>query len=390
MASISRSGLCRAGMNTQVCAVTVAYNSPEELERLLASLTGQDLSLSGLVVVDNSDESYLAANTKIFDFYSKRYAFSRYLATEENVGSAGGFRRGMEIVHKNDFDWVWLLDQDGTISPGCLAELLKHSENGDILCPNIVDIDQPDLSVPMVCTKNFLGRCYPAIWGSTGSQICTFGTHATLISKKVLDMVGYYDDSFFFVGFEDIDYAHRALQAGLTTLQIMRAEARHPTLTLKKAEKAQNRAPRQRQQAKYVEKTLRNGKGVKVLNEREFRKNRPSKPAGLAIKILKLLPTSLGYIRDFPSQKTPCARTRSIAAFSRVYIESKRLKPWQFAVALVYSMSVGLRLKIAEQREVALKLTLRLYFTCLAHRLKDDWPYTSIEQLCHEIMQARQ
>ena len=78
-------------MNTQVCAVTVAYNSPEELKGLLASLTDQDGSLSGLVIIDNSDGAYLAANKKIFEFYSNRFTLSRYLISEHNVGSAGGF-----------------------------------------------------------------------------------------------------------------------------------------------------------------------------------------------------------------------------------------------------------------------------------------------------------
>jgi hypothetical protein len=134
--------------------------------------------LSGLIIVDNPDQAYLAANREIFDSYSNRYAFLRYLATEENVGSAGGFLRGMEIVRKNGFGGVWLLGQDGTVSLGCLAELLARSEEGGFFCPNMVASINPLLACRGGYSKLW-GRCYPAFWCSKSYQIHTFGAHAT-------------------------------------------------------------------------------------------------------------------------------------------------------------------------------------------------------------------
>lgn len=61
----------------------------------------------------------------------------------------------MKIAHENDFDWVWLLDQDGTVSPNCLMELLKYGEKGDLLCPNKCDQDLALCSRPSVFAKNF-------------------------------------------------------------------------------------------------------------------------------------------------------------------------------------------------------------------------------------------
>jgi rhamnopyranosyl-N-acetylglucosaminyl-diphospho-decaprenol beta-1,3/1,4-galactofuranosyltransferase len=91
----------------------VSNNNPEELARLLSSLEQKDDALHRLVIIDNSDERSAADSRKVFNCRSSRYNTSSYLKSEHNVGSAGGFRRGMQIAHENDFDRVWLLDQTG-------------------------------------------------------------------------------------------------------------------------------------------------------------------------------------------------------------------------------------------------------------------------------------
>jgi len=371
-------------MKTQVCAAAVAYNNPDELTRLLLSLKDQGDSLSGLIVVDNSDDRYLAANKSIFHACSGQYSFSRYLEVGANVGAAGGWRRGMQIAHDNGFGWVWLWDSDGVAPPRCLNELLKCGEQGDILCPNTVDIDQPDVSLLTVKTKNVLGRYIPAEFCSTSCQIHSFGGNATLISKKVLDTIGYFDDSFYFVGYEDDDYAHRALQAGLTIFYVRRAKALHPNPLL--SGKREPTLALTRRLAKNGEQPLWSKESTAVLNDGELSRIQAGEFSKLRIKIRKLLPCPLGYIKDL-GQDRPCSKTRPIASFSRVYQLSKSLRLWQFAIALPYSMCEGLCRKIIGQRTIALRLTLRLYLKCLAHRLKGDWPYTSIEQLCREIIQ---
>ena len=242
----------------------------------------------------------------------------------------------MEIAHENGFHWVWLLDQDGCVSSRCLTELLRHAEEGDILCPNILDIERPQFSLPKAYAVNFLGALYPAAWCWTRCQIRTFGTHGALISKKSLDIVGYYDDSLFFVGAEDWDYGYRATEAGLVIALVLEAKAQH-------------------------------------------RVHIPSR------KFVKLLPQALPRITNTHTGM-PCVNTKYIGAFSQSYFESKHVKFWQFGIALVYSLFWALHEKITSDSEMFLKKTLRLWLQCLACNLKQEWPYTSIEQLCREIL----
>jgi GT2 family glycosyltransferase len=368
-------------MSTQVCALTVAYDNQQELMRLLSSLKHQGDSLSGLIVIDNSEDCYSVENRKIFDLYSCEFTFARYLKAEDNIGSAGGFRRGMKIAHENGFSWVWLLDQDGAVSRGCLTELLRYSRAGDILCPNTVDIDQPTYSAPKVYTENIFGARYPVSWCSTSCQIHTFATHAVLVSKRALDTIGYYDDSFFFVGWEDTDYGYRAVQAGLVIFFVASAEAKHPikrqNKILENAEGVATMALRgPQEQIRFLEPVF-----GRLYDDAAVGKGK------WARTILRLQPCHLGYITDFNINEIRCSKTRSIAAFSQPYMESKHLRAWQYLLALTYTMGCALYRKIGEERGISLMVMLRTHLQCLARMLKGDWPYHSIEQLWREVLQ---
>jgi hypothetical protein len=180
------------------------------------------------------------------------------------------------------------------------------------------------------------------------------------------------------VGYEDGDYGLRAVEAGLVIFLVENAEAQHPNLTLKHAQGTLITARLEHRQAKYWE-----------LGPRSFDRNsaRNAKEAGRnwARKINRILPLFLGYVPALDGQAR-CSRTRSISTFSRLYMVSKHLRPWQFGMAVVYSTNNVLFRKIMGQGGIALMATLRLYVKCLDHSLKGDWPYTSVEQLCRVII----
>ncbi len=324
-------------MSVEVCAITVAYNNPCELTRLLASLEIHNDLLHGLIVIDNSEDSYGTQNKDVFTRYSPAYAFAQYLKTERNIGSAGGFHDGMEIAHDKGFDWVWLLDQDGTVGPTCLSALLAHSREGEILCPNVIDIDQPRIHAAKVYANNGLGGWYPASWCSTSCRIQTFGTHGALVSRKALDTVGYYNDALFFVGWEDYDYGYRATAAGLDIVFVREAEVLHPC--------SRSYNPSNRRWA----------------------------------------PVHLEYVKA-SQDSTMCRKTRALAPFSQAYLESRHLLSWQFGAALLYSFLFACYHKATRVQTVSLIATLRLFVTCLTCNVTHTWPYDSIEHLCRDTL----
>jgi rhamnopyranosyl-N-acetylglucosaminyl-diphospho-decaprenol beta-1,3/1,4-galactofuranosyltransferase len=364
-------------MTVQVCAATVAYNNPKELTRLLSSLTNQGLALRGLIVIDNSDHVYTAENKKVFDTHSKQYPFAYYHKTKSNVGSAGGFRHGMKIAHENGFDWIWPLDQDGVASDLCLTELLKRAGDGDILCPKKVDIDRPRVVFTHKrLKKNFFGHLCPVRLSADKDQIDAFGTHGVLISKKVMDSIGYYDACNFFVGLEDYDYARRARQAKFAIIPVDAAEVRHPDLRRKKA----MREAQLRQDATSLQSPEQHTLGPTRLHGAAI--SDESEP----VVIDRIRPEHLGYIPNSDRGESGCKKGRSLLTFSWFYFFTESLTRWQFAIAFVYSLCV-LFIKFARENEICVKKTLNAYVKCLASNMRQEWPYGCVEEFCRHILE---
>jgi rhamnopyranosyl-N-acetylglucosaminyl-diphospho-decaprenol beta-1,3/1,4-galactofuranosyltransferase len=207
-------------------AVIVAFENPSDLEDALCSALSN--SPGEVIVVDNSvDSRNRAANEAI-----ARKLGALYFSNQANLGSAGGFAIGMERASKSGFEWVWLLDQDGLASPDCLEKLLASGEEG-ILCPVVLskvgNYELPDFR----CRINILGGLVPAEGSGEPSRIILAGTHGILISRGVMETVGFYDGNRFFVGGEDFDYSIRAAKAGFKMWLVPDARVYHPDLSLK-------------------------------------------------------------------------------------------------------------------------------------------------------------
>jgi rhamnopyranosyl-N-acetylglucosaminyl-diphospho-decaprenol beta-1,3/1,4-galactofuranosyltransferase len=360
----------------QVCAITVAYNNPEELARLLLSLQSQT-SLNGLILLDNSREEYLNENEAIFRTQEDRYQFTHLVHPRENIGSAGAFCQGMKIAHEKGFDWIWLLDQDGTVENGCLASLLRNTGQADILCPQIVHIDNPAIVLPQSgAIQNLWGRM---VWiaFTKSRNIAFFATHGVLISKSVLDRIGYYDPRNFFVGSEDSDYAFRATAEHMVIRLVVEAEARHPDARHRSIEKRRGLT-----EAGVIDNISaeRGGVAADHLRARLLLKLQQSTLCGS-----RLLPEHLGYVDSRLLGDKNCRKTQGSASLSYAYLATKRLTSFQLGVACTYSLLIALFRKLISDGRISLKGTVSMYAICLRSKLRKEWPFESVEQFCMRL-----
>jgi rhamnopyranosyl-N-acetylglucosaminyl-diphospho-decaprenol beta-1,3/1,4-galactofuranosyltransferase len=350
----------------QICAVTVAYNNPKEFTRLLRSLEGQ-LSLNGLIVIDNSYATSIEDNAAAFRAHSQHYQFAHHMIIGKNIGSAAGFCCGMKMAHEKGFDWVWLLDQDGTVEKGCLDALLKNAGQAEILCPKIVDIDSPHTVLPQSgATLNCWGRVVFLNSVTESRNISFFATHGALISREALDRIGYYDPRHFFVGHEDFDYAFRATSSGMVVRLIVEAEARHPHLYPSK-------------------RSLLIAFGVidSVSPERETTVAVRLHPAArLRKRVSDYLPEGLLWISKPLMNDNNCRTNRAVESLSDTYLATKRLTTLQLGAAIVYSLLYVSVLRIKFGGRIYLKKTAKMYSICILSKLRKKWPFRSVEEFC--------
>ena len=361
----------------QVCAVTVAYNNSKELARLIGSLQAEE-SLNGLIVVDNSRDVCVNENKATFKAHSGSYPFTRYVRAGENIGSAAGFCLGMRIAHEEGFDWVWLLDQDGAVKNGCLGSLLQNAERADILCPKIVDIDRPSVvALQSGAVQNIWGRM---VWNAftKSRDLSFFATHGALISKKVLDRIGYYDAHHYFVGSEDSDYAYRAISAHLAIRLVIEAEARHPDIFSRSVEKKSGMISQGMIDSAYSERG--------VVGEAGSRRQPLVKLASLISEpVASVLPEHLGYVSSKLVKDKNCRKNRALASLSYAYLATKRLTTLQLGIACCYSLLIATLRKMIGNSRINLKKTVTMYSICMQSKLRQNWPFDTVEQFCESL-----
>lgn len=159
--------------------VYVVNNSPDDSATadVLAPLTGRD----SVVVLDQ----------------------------DGNVGVAAGFNSGMRQALADGFDYVWIFDQDSTVSDGMLAALLTAFE-------------QPGAPVAIAgpaLRAEETGHLYDGESSSGIRDQVALISSGALFAREALDEIGLHDERLF-IDYVDHDISLRARRAGFRIVKV--------------------------------------------------------------------------------------------------------------------------------------------------------------------------
>lgn len=159
--------------------VYVVNNSPDDSATadVLAPLTGRD----SVVVLDQ----------------------------DGNVGVAAGFNSGMRQALVDGFDYVWIFDQDSTVSDGMLAALLTAFE-------------QPGAPVAIAgpaLRAEETGHLYDGESSSGIRDQVALISSGALFAREALDEIGLHDERLF-IDYVDHDISLRARRAGFRIVKV--------------------------------------------------------------------------------------------------------------------------------------------------------------------------
>ena len=167
----------------KVLAVVVTHNREKLLSRCLDHLVDQKRQPDGVLVVNNGSTDgteNMLANRGI------------HCITQDNVGSAGGWHRGIQAAIDGNFDAVWLMDDDGYPDHSALEILLKNFRD-DISCVSSVVIQEG--------TSERFVFPFPVLDGSGMPVIFSLKRKIPLLSDlKKISPQGCYDFAHFFNG----------------------------------------------------------------------------------------------------------------------------------------------------------------------------------------------
>ncbi len=104
-----------------VCAVVVTYNRADLLGVCLRALGNQSYAIDRIIVVDNASTDHTA------DVLDASPSLD-VVRLPSNAGSSGGFAAGIERAAENQWDLVWVMDDDVEPEPDALAHLVRQME----------------------------------------------------------------------------------------------------------------------------------------------------------------------------------------------------------------------------------------------------------------------
>ncbi len=221
----------------KILAIVVTYNRLELLQRCVKYLQEQTVKPHILIINNSSPdgtENWLKENQ--IDHI-----------TQPNTGSAGGWQRGMSEGWARQFDYVWMMDDDGYPDPRALEILLGHTGD-DVVCVSslVVKENAPDELVFGLPKINKRGGSVIFSFKRKYNKLSEFpaGTikyphlhpfNGTLISLKLAEKVGEVDTSFFMYG-DEMDYFYR-MKKMAKVFTILPALHFHPDVSQRSIEK---------------------------------------------------------------------------------------------------------------------------------------------------------
>lgn len=215
----------------KIVAAVVTYNRCELLERCVNRLQMQTRAPDLILVINNS-------STDATEEMLRRRKISHI--TQRNTGSAGGWARSIQYAMENDFDAVWLMDDDGYPDENALGTL-EAAMKPDVACASSVVLCEHKpthfvFPMPLLDTSDL-----PVLFGVRRKigklhelrQIVPNGTYpfahlfnGALLSIGAARKIQNVNHEFFVFG-DEVDYFFRLREVG-RVLSVLDAKQYHP------------------------------------------------------------------------------------------------------------------------------------------------------------------
>lgn len=216
-------------MTPRVTAVVLNWNNAPDTVACLASLAQQDYP-HWVLVVDNGSTDDSVARIRA------AYPEVELLETGANLGYAGGNNAGIRHALAAGADYVFILNNDVTLHPACLGELVRATAaepRAGMVGPLVLDAETPDRVQSAGMRLNALGDAARLRAGELVSCVANANETvdavagcAMLVRSRAVERAGVLDERFFMYR-EEVDWCLRAKRAGFDTLVVPTARVWH-------------------------------------------------------------------------------------------------------------------------------------------------------------------
>lgn len=199
----------------RVLSIIISFNFEPWLDKCLQSLMRSNFP-TDIMVVDNSSSD----NT--VELIQRNYPNVILIESKENLGFGKANNIGFEYALKNDYDFVFLINQDAWIHPDCLSKLLATpiSQGIGVLSPIHYDGTEKELDQGF---EDYMKKGFKV---NKNCDALFINAAFWLIPINTLKKVGSFSPLFYHYG-EDKDFANRLHYYHYHFLVIEEAHAYH-------------------------------------------------------------------------------------------------------------------------------------------------------------------
>jgi hypothetical protein len=211
-----------------VYAIVLNWNRPDDTHACLNSLVHVDYPALKVLVVDNGSDTEQARRLQA------EALGAEVLWLERNYGFAEGNNKGMRYALEHGADFILLLNNDTTVDPGLVPELINVIKDDPLIGiagPIIYYADVPD-SV-WFAGMRFRDGLYVVRRGlhlkpplKRAEEVDFVSGCGMLIRRSVLERIGFFSPDYFMY-YEDLDYCVRARRAGFKLVCATQARMWH-------------------------------------------------------------------------------------------------------------------------------------------------------------------
>jgi len=216
----------------QPYVITIILNTNRRADTLecLTSLLQSTYARHKAIVLDNhSTDGSVEAIRAAFPTVE-------IVALEQNLGYAGNNNVGIELALSQGADWVFVLNEDTILDPGCLEQLITVGESDPrigIVGPMVYHHDEPSV---IQSAGGWLGPKWNSLHlakdepdrgqFSTPHTVEWISGCAILVRRPVIEQVSMLDARFFYY-WEETEWCVRARKAGWQIMHVPSAKLWH-------------------------------------------------------------------------------------------------------------------------------------------------------------------
>ncbi|MSM38220.1 MAG: glycosyltransferase [Geobacter sp.] len=222
----------RIVVSPKVCVIVVTWNKKSFVTALVGQLQGVNYPNYDIVVVDN------ASSDGTSEEIARLYPGVRMIRNSENLGGTGGFNTGLvHALQTGVYQYVWLLDDDVSISPDALLELVLVLEGNcriGIAGSAMFDSSSPERLIEIgnfidLKRGRFSGNCRYSDSTSCDQDIYfvdSVSACSMCVPVEAIMSVGIWDD-YFFLYCDDVDWNIRFRKKGYLVAAVPKSKIWH-------------------------------------------------------------------------------------------------------------------------------------------------------------------